>query len=161
MRWPGRLRLLSVGHLRTPHFKDALDDYLGRIRRFIAVETESVPAVGLASEKPAEVAWAMKTEAERIFGRVPDGQAMVALDKGGRAFTSEQLAAWLGERLDEGRGLCLVIGGAWGLDRSVLDRAAWTLSLGPLTLPHELCAVVLAEQVYRALTILNGTPYHK
>jgi 23S rRNA (pseudouridine1915-N3)-methyltransferase len=161
MRWPGRLRLLTVGPVRAPHFKDALDDYCSRIRRFMAVEAESVAAVGLSSEKPAETVWAMKTEAERIFGRVPEGETMVALDKGGRSFSSEQLAAWLGERLGEGRGLCFIVGGAWGLDRTVLDRAAWTLSLGPLTLPHELCAVVLAEQVYRALTILSGTPYHK
>jgi 23S rRNA (pseudouridine1915-N3)-methyltransferase len=161
MRFPGRLRLLSVGPVRTAHFKDALADYLGRIGRFMSIEAESVSAVGLSHEKPAEIAWAMKTEGQRLLKRIGDGEGVIALDKDGRAFSSEKLAAWLADRLHEGRGLCFVIGGAWGLDRAVLDRADWTLSLGPLTLAHELCAVVLAEQVYRALTIMNGTPYHK
>ncbi len=156
-----RLRLITVGPVRTPHFKAALTDYSSRINRFMSFAAESVAAVGLKKEGPADVSRAQSEEGQRILKRVAPPETLVALDKGGRGFSSEQWADWLGRRLDQGDRLCFVVGGAWGLDRAVLDRAAWTLSLGPMTLAHELCAVVLGEQLYRALTILRGVPYHK
>lgn len=156
-----RLRLLTVGPVRTPHFKAALEDYAGRINRFVSFAAESVASVGLKKEGPADVRRAVVEEGRRILKRISAPETLVALDRGGRSLDSQAWAAWLGERLEEGRGLCFVVGGAWGLDRAALDRAAWTLSLGPMTLAHELCAVVLSEQLFRALTILKGVPYHK
>jgi len=158
---PARLRLITVGPVRTPHFKAALEDYAGRINRFVSFAAESVASVGLKKEGPADVRRAVAEEGQRILKRIAGQDTLVALDRGGRSLDSEAWADWMGQRLDLGDRLCFVVGGAWGLDGSVLDRARWRISLGPMTLAHELCAVVLSEQLFRALTILRGVPYHK
>lgn len=86
---------------------------------------------------------------------------LVLLDSRGRQFGSEQFAAWLGQRRDSGvRSICFAVGPADGWGDEMRARADLLLSLGPMTLPHELARVVLAEQVYRAFTILAGHPYH-
>jgi 23S rRNA (pseudouridine1915-N3)-methyltransferase len=85
----------------------------------------------------------------------------VALDLGGRTPTSEAFAALLTTWLDQPRPLCFLIGGAEGLDASVLARADYTLSFGTLTWPHQLVRVLLAEQLYRARAIAAGHPYHR
>ncbi|MBU0515420.1 MAG: 23S rRNA (pseudouridine(1915)-N(3))-methyltransferase RlmH [Proteobacteria bacterium] len=156
-----RLRLITVGQVRTPHFKAALEDYAGRINRFVSFTAESVASVGLKKEGPADIKRARAEEGRRVIKRISGQDTLVALDKGGRSLDSEAWADWLGRRLEEGDRLCFVVGGAWGLDGSVLDRARWRISLGPMTLAHELCAVVCSEQLFRALTILRGVPYHK
>ncbi|MCS6916592.1 MAG: 23S rRNA (pseudouridine(1915)-N(3))-methyltransferase RlmH [Chitinophagales bacterium] len=85
---------------------------------------------------------------------------LVALDATGLAMTSEGLSSWLEKRLQEGRHLVFLIGGANGLEPELMKKAHWKLSLSPMTLPHHLARVVLAEQLYRAFTILNRHPYH-
>ncbi|HEV8149933.1 MAG TPA: 23S rRNA (pseudouridine(1915)-N(3))-methyltransferase RlmH, partial [Gemmatimonadales bacterium] len=89
------------------------------------------------------------------------GAILIALDRGGSTWTSEQLADRLARWRAESASLALVIGGAFGLDAELLARARHRWSLGPLTLPHELARVVVLEQWYRAWTILRGEPYHK
>ena len=95
-------------------------------------------------------------------GAVPAGALLVALDGRGQALSSEglaeKLAAW---RRRGPKALCFVVGGADGLDDGVLAKAHFTLSLGPMTWPHMLVRVMLAEQIYRATTILAGHPYHR
>jgi 23S rRNA (pseudouridine1915-N3)-methyltransferase len=92
---------------------------------------------------------------------VPERALIVALDRGGSAWTSEELARRLARWREGGVPLALMIGGAFGLDPELLGGAAVRWSLGPLTLPHELARVVVVEQMYRAWTILRGEPYHK
>lgn len=89
--------------------------------------------------------------------RIPERAFVVLLDGGGREMTSEGFAAWLEERRHDGRPLCFVIGGAFGIS---LPTADLRLSLGRMTLPHQLARVVLVEQLYRAHRILAGEPYH-
>lgn len=100
-------------------------------------------------------------EAERILAQVPPGATLVACTEGGKAMPSAAFAAWLQQVRDEARDVAIAIGGAFGLGEAVTRAAAMRLSLGPWTLPHELARVVLAEQVYRAGTIMRGEPYHK
>jgi 23S rRNA (pseudouridine1915-N3)-methyltransferase len=86
----------------------------------------------------------------------------VALDEGGRLITSETLADWIDDQMVGGvRYVSFLIGGAHGLDDDVREDASWSLSLSPMTLPHQLARVVLLEQLYRAMTIIRGEPYHK
>jgi 23S rRNA (pseudouridine1915-N3)-methyltransferase len=100
-------------------------------------------------------------EGERLAARVGASADVVACDVRGTTFTSEAFARWLQERREAARDLGFVVGGAYGLAEELLDRARVRLSLAPWTLPHELARLVLAEQLYRAGTIVRGEPYHK
>lgn len=104
----------------------------------------------------------MAEEAARLMRGAGDADLLVALAPDGRGMTSEAFAAWLAARRDSGaRHLAFLIGGADGLGAEARCRAALALSLGPMTLPHGLARVMLAEQLYRAVTILCGHPYHR
>jgi 23S rRNA (pseudouridine1915-N3)-methyltransferase len=86
---------------------------------------------------------------------------VTALDVGGRAMSTEQLARWLATRMNDGRDVALLVGGPDGLDPSCLERADSTWSLSPLTFPHGLVRIMVAEQLYRAASLLKGHPYHR
>jgi 23S rRNA (pseudouridine1915-N3)-methyltransferase len=103
-----------------------------------------------------------KAEAEALIAKIPSSHRLICLDRTGEALSSENLAALLAKLRDGGeQGLTFLIGGADGLAPEVLAKAAKTVSLGPMTLPHGLARIVLAEQLYRAATILAGHPYHR
>jgi 23S rRNA (pseudouridine1915-N3)-methyltransferase len=133
-----RISVIAVGRLRPP-FQDDVDHY----RKMLG---------GLARVELIEV-----REEERVPQRIPERAHLVLLASDGREFDSVELSRWLEERRREGRDLCFVIGGPRGLD---LERCDTRLSLGRLTLPHQLARVVLLEQLYRAHKILAGQPYH-
>lgn len=151
-----RLQIVAVGKLRSPHEAPGRM-YEERIRERIGLRVDEVAAEKLQVGE----AQAARREAERIRGRILDGAWTVALDPAGKApASSEALAAWLGARLDVPRPIALLIGGAAGLDPELVSAADERMSLGPLTLPHQLARVVVAEQLYRSLCILAGHPYH-
>lgn len=151
-----RTTLLAIGKLR-PAFREACDDYLARLRRFEEF-TERELREPPASLPPAE---RVRREGQRLLEAVPPGAALVALDRSGTAWSSDDLARRLDGWRQAGTPLALAIGGARGLDAAVLEAARHRWSLGPLTLPHELARLVVVEQWYRAWTILRGEPYHK
>jgi 23S rRNA (pseudouridine1915-N3)-methyltransferase len=146
-------RLIAVGRLKPGPEAALFEQHNARLRPPLAV-TEIPEARGSAGE-------IRRREAAALLAALPDAALVVALDLGGAAPTSEALAA-LAERWDAtGKPLCFMIGGAEGLDPSVLDRADHRLSLGPLTWPHFLVRGLLAEQWYRAQAIRTGHPYHR
>ena len=148
--------LLAVGKLR-PGYRTICDEYLRRLSRYgPVVEREVREAQGAATP-----ALRRREEAVRLEDAVPAGARVVALDREGSAWSSEELARRLARWRESGVPLALMIGGAFGLDAGLIERAAARWSLGPLTLPHELARVVVVEQWYRAWTILRGEPYHK
>ena len=113
-------------------------------------------------KKEAAVNVRRAREGEALLGAVPEGARIIALDERGKSETSEAFAKRLGRWRDDGvRGVAFLIGGADGLDESVRKRADATLSFGALTWPHMLVRALLAEQLYRAHTILTGHPYHR
>ena len=136
----------------------AAHDYEGRLARVLRLEVVEVRDEPLAGRARSEV---LERERRSVEPQL-DGCRVVALDRTGRQRTSEELAARLSEweELPPQR-TALVIGGAHGLHPAIVERAAETLSLGAPTLPHQLARVVLAEQLYRATTILRGEPYHR
>jgi 23S rRNA (pseudouridine1915-N3)-methyltransferase len=133
-----RISVIAVGRLRPP-FQDDVEHY----RKLLA---------GLARVELIEV-----REDEKVPPRIPQRSHLVLLASDGREFDSIELSKWLEERRQEGRDLCFVIGGPRGLD---LDMCDTRLSLGRITLPHQLARVVLLEQIYRAHKILAREPYH-
>ena len=148
---------MAVDRLRAPWAREAVEEYLGRVARYCPVERREVRRAG---DDEAAVA----TEGDRLLQLAAPGPAdrLVALDPGGEALDSPEWASLIGKYRDEGvKRLVLAVGGAGGLSPEVRRAAARVVSLGPPTLSHELAQVVLAEQLYRAWTILRGEPYHK
>ena len=150
------LVLLAVGKLR-PSFRAAADDYLRRLGRHQKVREVEVREASRAPTVDAQ----RREEGERLRAKLPAGGRLVALAREGTGWSSEELARRLGTWMREARPVALAIGGSHGLDPALVASAADRWSLGPLTLPHELARVVVAEQLYRASTILRGEPYHK
>jgi 23S rRNA (pseudouridine1915-N3)-methyltransferase len=148
---PDRIvHLIAVGRLRDGPERALFERYDMRLRPALTV-VEVAEARGTAAE-------VKRREAAALLAAVPKEAFVVALDLGGVVLDS----VGLGERLAEwGRGACFVIGGAEGLDVSVLDRAGIVLSLGAMTWPHFLVRAMLAEQLYRAQAIAAGHPYHR
>ncbi len=154
-----RVHLCAVGRLRAGPEKALIDDYLLRFDR-------TGRALGLGPVTVHEVedrkGGGMAAEAELLARAVPQGAVLVALDERGTQATSPEFAADLAAWRDGGRqDLALVIGGADGLAPDLRDRADRLLSLGRMVWPHMLARVMLAEQLYRAATILAGGPYHR
>jgi 23S rRNA (pseudouridine1915-N3)-methyltransferase len=151
-----RLYLVGVGKLR-PALREVTDDYLRRLGRVVAVEEREAREAGHAGSAVLR----REQEDERILRLIPDGAAITLLDVHGIAWSSEDLAAQLQAWRVAARDRALVIGGADGVGNAVRERASERWSLGPLTLPHEIARLVVAEQLYRAAMILQGHPYHR
>ncbi|HTW27671.1 MAG TPA: 23S rRNA (pseudouridine(1915)-N(3))-methyltransferase RlmH [Acetobacteraceae bacterium] len=147
------MRLIAVGRLRPGPEATLFARYNARLRPPLAV-TEIAEASG-------DPTTARRREAEALLAALPANALAVALDLGGAAPDSAGLARLLERWLAAGRPLCFLIGGAEGLDATVLGRTDHILSLGPLTWPHLLVRVMLAEQLFRAQSIVTGHPYHR
>lgn len=138
----------------------AIREYETRAGRYWKLETVEVRAERAGQNRP--VTQVRQEEAERLRAAVPAGADIVALTRAGESWTSERLARYLGElALAGSTGAAFLIGGAFGLDRALLRDATHCVSLSGMTMPHDLARLVVAEQLYRAGTIVRGEPYHK
>ncbi len=127
----------------------AYEDYTRRMRKDMRIDLEEIPVGRTKSD-----------EEKKLLDRIGDDY-LVALDERGKSLTTLQLAKWLGERQQDGRDVCFVIGGPDGHGQSVLIKAALRWSLSALTFPHAMVRVILAEQLYRAHSVLQNHPYHR
>lgn len=152
--------LRVIGRAQESWHVEALESYLDRLSPFQKVDLIELPEGHGGSAKP-DLAKTRKIEAESLLKGIPDGAFVVALDETGKRFDSPTFAKKLESWTEGGRPVVFLIGGSWGLDTSVRDRADVVLSLGEMTLPHLLARIVLLEQLYRAESILNGKTYHK
>lgn len=154
-----RLTLLAVGRPRGV-VAEAIAEYETRVRRYFgfeAVEVREEP-----HRREGDAGRVRDGEGKRLLEKVPAGAELIALHETGRQWTSPQLAEYLAElALRASPGAAFVIGGAYGLSDELLSRAKVKLSLGAMTLTHEMARLVLTEQLYRAGTIQRGEPYHK
>jgi 23S rRNA (pseudouridine1915-N3)-methyltransferase len=153
-----KLTLLSVGDKLPAWANTAVAEYLKRMPREARMDlVEIKPSI-----RAGQSADSLKAiEAARLLDKLPAGSRLVALDEHGREVTTRELADLLARWMAEGRDVALVIGGADGLAPSLLEKAELKLSLSRLTLPHALARVLLAEQMYRAVSLLNNHPYHR
>ncbi|MFN3576300.1 MAG: 23S rRNA (pseudouridine(1915)-N(3))-methyltransferase RlmH [Tabrizicola sp.] len=154
-----RLHLCAVGRLRAGPERDLVDDYLQRLDR-----AGRPLGLGPASEHEVEdrKGGGMAAEGALLARAVPEGAALCVLDERGKLLTSPEFAARLAGWRDGGRqDAAFVIGGADGVDPALRARADLVLSFGHMVWPHMLVRAMLAEQLYRAATILAGSPYHR
>lgn len=145
---------------RLPDWVNAgFQDYQRRLRTPIELELLEIPiATRRSGENPRP---AVAREGSTMLAAIRPDDYVVALEVGGKAMSTEQVSVWLARRMQEGRSLALLIGGPDGLAPECLNRADQRWSLSPLTLPHALVRVVVAEQLYRAMSLLAGHPYHR
>jgi 23S rRNA (pseudouridine1915-N3)-methyltransferase len=154
-----RLHICAVGRLQGRTEEHTLShDYMSRL-------TKAGRAVGLTQITETEVedrkSLGMTAEADLLRRAIPQGAVLVCLDERGQQVSSPDLAAKLADWRDQGRDVAFVIGGADGIDPSLRAEADFLLSFGPMVWPHKLVRVMLTEQLYRAATILAGSPYHR
>jgi 23S rRNA (pseudouridine1915-N3)-methyltransferase len=153
-----RLTLVAVGRARgTP--EQAL--YESYARQLVGRPLGPLTLKELQERRALPAAELPAAEAKLIRAALPAGDALVVLDSRGRSLSSADFARRLGQWRDQGRAAAFVIGGAEGLDAALRDSADLALSLGPMTWPHLLVRVLLAEQLFRAQAILTGHPYHR
>ena len=150
-----RIHLLSVGHKPPRWVRDGFEEYAKRLSGGWRLRLTEIPPGGRGG------LYAPEKEGERLLRAVPKGARVVALAVDGEPWSTEALARRFDRWSHEGRDLALVVGGADGLSPEALRRADATWSLSALTFPHMLVRVVVAEQVYRAWTVLGGHPYHR
>ena len=158
-----RVGLFAVGRLKAGPEKDLATRYLDRFAK-------AGPAVGLEFSRVIEVAESRSPQAEQrkreeaqmLDKALPENAVLILLDERGKALGSEEFADMLGRLRDGGkRDLIIAIGGADGLDPDLTERAEARISFGKMTWPHQMVRIMAAEQLYRAVTILSGHPYHR
>jgi 23S rRNA (pseudouridine1915-N3)-methyltransferase len=154
-----KIQCWSVGKEHEPYIRPGVEDFTKRIARYYPVEWKIIhPPKHAAVLSPADL---KKKEAETLLDALQAGDCLVALDEQGKPWSSEGLAQFIQARANDSvRDLVFLIGGAYGLDKTVLKRADHRWSLSALTFPHQLVRLILAEQLYRACTIQRNEKYH-
>ena len=151
-----KIRLLFVGKTARGPVSDLLNDYVARTQRMAVLEVVVVPEA--AGADPARQ---QQVESERCMAALHPGERVVVLDERGQHLTSTAHAARLGSWRDQGvREVVFVVGGAYGFNEAMRQRADLVLALSAMTMPHQLIRPFLAEQIYRAFAILKRLPYH-
>jgi 23S rRNA (pseudouridine1915-N3)-methyltransferase len=154
-----KIRLLAVGTKMPAWVEEGVETYRKRLPRDFSLEIEEI-SLGQRS-KNADVAKARAQEAQRIRDKLRGDEYIVALEVNGKPWSTERLASEADAWRMQGRDIALLVGGPDGLEPSLSAMADKTWSLSPLTLPHPLVRIMLAEQLYRAWTLLVGHPYHR
>lgn len=153
------IHLIAVGNRMPAWVEQGYSEYAKRLPAECRLNLVEV-APGKRGKNP-DIARLMRDEGERIRAAIPKGCRVIALEVTGKAWATEQLAKQLGDWLQQGSDLALLVGGPDGLDPACRQAADQLWSLSPLTLPHPLVRVLLAEQLYRAWSLLNHHPYHR
>ena len=154
-----KIQFWSIGKKHESYIEEGVKDFTNRIGNYFPVQWDIIPVpknAGMLSEMDLR-----KREGETILDRLDKDDYLIALDERGKQLSSEKLSQFLQARThDRFKNLIFLIGGAYGIDEAVLKRANYQWSLGTLTFPHQLVRLILAEQVYRACTILRNEKYH-
>mgnify|MGYP001186432141 CR=1 FL=1 len=154
-----QIHLISVGNRMPGWVKSGYDEYAKRLPRECELFLKEIPP-GLRG-KNCDVARIIRDEGERMNAAIPVGSHIVALELSGKSLTTPELALSLNRWLEIGKPIALLVGGPDGLADSVKSKASEFWSLSPLTFPHPLVRIIVAEQLYRAWSILHNHPYHR
>jgi 23S rRNA (pseudouridine1915-N3)-methyltransferase len=154
-----KLLLLSFGKTHEPYVKDGIEDFTRRIGRYYPVSWVILPPPKNAASLSIDAY--KKKEGETLLQKLEKDDYLVCLDERGQMLTSEKFAGFISARANEShKRIVFLIGGAYGIDEPVLQKAKFTWSLSALVFPHQLVRLILAEQLYRACSILANEKYH-
>ena len=148
------IKIISIGKKHDPLFVDAIHDYEKRIAPLAKYEWQIIP------HETGDELFVRHTESLKILKSLHQHDYVILLDERGRTLKSEALASLINTAQTHARDIILIIGGAHGVDESVLQRADTIISFGSSVFPHQLVRLMAIEQVYRSLTIIKGLPYH-
>jgi 23S rRNA (pseudouridine1915-N3)-methyltransferase len=152
-----KITVLFTGKTAEHYLEEGIAMYEKRIRRYLPFEIRVIPAIKGVKEKEQ----IRRREGEQILRAVGEEAYLILLDERGRGMRSVEFAGMLQKRMNGGtRHLVLLVGGAYGVSREVFDRADLVLQLSAMTFSHQVVRILLMEQLYRALTIIHGEPYH-
>ena len=152
------ITLLLVGKTSDSRLASLIEDYRERLKHYVPFELIVIPDIKNAKTLSEEQLKA--AEGEAILSRLTPSMDVLLLDEHGREFRSIEYADWLQKKMGSGKDLTLIIGGAYGFSKAVYDRANGKLSLSQMTFSHQMIRIMAIEQLYRAMTILRGEPYH-
>jgi 23S rRNA (pseudouridine1915-N3)-methyltransferase len=154
-----QIHLIAVGTRMPGWVSDGYSEYARRLPRECSLKLTEIPLAQRSKSQP--VSRAIKDEGKRMQAAIGTSHRVIALDVKGRGWSTGQLAGHLKDWMQDGRDISLLVGGPDGLAENCLQAAAQRWSLSPLTLPHPLVRVILAEQLYRAWSLNAGHPYHR
>lgn len=153
-----RVECWCIGKTTEAYLQQGIQIYIGRLGRYLPFEWVELPDL---RKKPSDQAAIRRAEGESVLQRLKADDHLVLLDERGCAYTSEELAAWMEQRLNQSsRRIILLIGGAYGFSPDLYQRAQERWSLSRLTFSHQMIRLFAAEQLYRAMSILKNEPYH-
>ena len=157
------IKLIAVGRLKDKYLVDAFAEYEKRLSAFCKLTVDEVAQVKLPDDpSEKEIAAALETEADAILAKIPNGSRVLPLCIEGKQLTSEKFAEYIARESTDGTGtFVFIIGGSFGLSERVKQRGNLKLSMSEMTFPHRLARIMLAEQLYRAFTIIHNRKYHK
>ena len=157
------VKLITVGKLKERYFREASEEYEKRLGAYCKLEVSEIEPAKLPDDpSDGEVEKALEKEAEKILQKIPQGSFVIPLCIEGKQLSSEKFSELIGKETASGRNtLVFIIGGSYGLSDRVKSAAGFRLSMSEMTFPHRLARVMLAEQLYRAFSLLNNRKYHK
>ena len=156
------VNIICVGKLKESYLREATEEYAKRLKALCKLSVIELPEERVGDDpSDAEISRTVNAESERIMAKLGKGDYVIALCVEGKNISSEELSARLEDISMRSSTVDLIIGGSWGLSDAVKQRADFRLSMGKMTFPHQLCRVMLLEQLYRAFQISKGTKYHK
>ena len=153
-----RITLLTVGKTTDPRLASLIEDYRQRLTHYVPFEWVVLP--DLKNAKALSEEQVKAAEGEMILRALTPSMDVVLLDEHGKEMRSVEYADWLQKKMSSGRDLTLVIGGPYGFSPAVYERANGKLSISQMTFSHQMIRIMVIEQIYRAMTILRGEPYH-
>ena len=150
------IKIITVGSIREKYLKDAIEEYQKRLKKYTDLEIIEIKEEGLLPAKQA-----MAKEAEKINKHINEKEYIITLEIEGKELTSEELSKKIEDIMIINSNITFIIGGSYGIDKSIKDKAKYHLSFSKMTFPHQLFRVLLLEQIYRAFKIMNNESYHK
>ena len=156
------IRVLAVGKLKEEYWRKAVDEYVKRIKGFSDIEIVEINEEKISAENESNIEIAKREEGKRILDKINDKDYVILMDINSKTLDSVELSNKLKDLIDNSNSkIDFVIGGSYGVDENVKNRANFKLSFSKLTFPHQMFRVMLLEQIYRSFTIMNNRKYHK
>jgi len=153
-----KISLIMTGRTKFPWIQEGINEYVSRLSHYIPFTIMVTPDIRNTKNMPA--AAQKEKEGQQIVKLIPTGSLVILLDDNGKQFSSEGLAGFVQQKMNEGRDICMVIGGAYGFSDDIYNKAEMKLSLSKMTFTHQLVRLIFLEQLYRTFTIIRGEPYH-
>ncbi len=150
------IKIITVGSIKEKYLKDAIEEYQKRLKKYTDLEIIEIKDEGLLPAKQA-----MEKEAEKIKKHINEKEYIITLEIEGKELTSEELSKKIEDIMIINSNITFIIGGSYGIDKSIKEKAKYHLSFSKMTFPHQLFRVLLLEQIYRAFKIMNNESYHK